>query len=79
MPAKKKKRRDPGELVRLAPKIGSWFDRLNEEDKAYVDDVVLEIQIDPHVSISSVARSLIKELGLSVSVTSVREILKKML
>ena len=76
---KKKKKRNPAELVTSAARVGSWYDRLSSPDRAYVDAVMMAVRIDPHVSISSVSRSLIKELGLSVSVTSVREILKKML
>ena len=78
MSTKKKKRRDPAELVASSPKAGSWYDVLNDTDRDYVHDIMIAMRGEPHVSISSVARSLIEELGLSVSATSVREILKKM-
>ncbi len=79
MAAKKKKRRDPAELVGSAKKTGSWYDRLSDADVDYVDDVVSCMATESHVSIKSVANSLKKELDLDCCVDTIVYILKKML
>lgn len=79
MTTKKKKRRDPAELVMSSPKTGSWYDRLNNIDKDYVVNVVIAMRDAPHVSASAVAQSLINELNLTASKSAVRDTLKKIL
>ncbi len=79
MTTKKKKRRDPVELVESARKTGSWYDRLGDVDRDYVDDVASVMGTEPHVSIKSVANSLKKELDLDCCVDTIVYILKKML
>ncbi len=76
---KKKKKRNPAELVTSAARVGSWYDRLSDEDKYYIEEVVVAMQDSSHVSISSVAQSLINELNLTASKLAVRDTLKKML
>lgn len=79
MLAKKKKRRDPAELVMSAARVGSWYDRLGDVDRDYVDNVVMAIQEEPHISIRSVATSLVQELGIEYcSVKAVEDKLRKM-
>ncbi len=78
MPIKKKKRRDPAELVISAKKTGSWYDRLSDVDRDYVDSVVIAMLTEPCVSLSSVAQSLINELNLSASKSAVRDTLGKL-
>ncbi len=78
MPTKKKKRRDPSELVTSSARIGSWYEKLSEFDRDYVDDVVNAIQNEEHVSIRSVAISLKKELNITCSVKAVEDKLRKM-
>ncbi len=78
MPTKKKKRRDPAELVTSAGKTGSWYDRLSDIDREYVDAVVIVMLTEPHVSRKSVAKSLRDELNLDCCVDSVEYILRKL-
>ncbi len=76
----KKKRRNPADLVKSSAKTGSWHERLSDTDRDYVEDVVLAVAVEgPHVSLSSVAQSLINELNLTASKSAVRDTLKRML
>ncbi len=79
MTTKKKKRPLPDELVMSASKTGSWYDRLSDVDRDYVDDVGVAMAAEPHVSMTAVAQSLINELNLTASKSAVRDILKGML
>ena len=79
MPTKKKKRRDPADLVASAGKSGSWYSQLSEEDRDYVDDVVGAMAVDTSAAPLSVAKKLIVELNLKVTPTAVASKLKAML
>ena len=79
MTTKKKKRRDPADLVASATKSGSWYSQLSGSDKNYVDDVVAAMSVDHSAAPQSVACKLIEELGLKVTSTAVVNKLKAML
>ncbi len=79
MPTKKKKRRDPVELVASANKNGSWYDRLDYTDRNYVNTVLVAMRSESHISVSSVAQSIINELNLTASKSAVRDTLREMI
>ena len=71
-------RRSPASLVATSGALihsggtKSWYDKLTNRNREYIDNVVEELLKNPDVSVRGVAAGLKDELGLNASVTVIR-------
>ena len=76
-----RKRKTPADLVKSAvpinPKSVKWTDLLTGSEKAYVKDVIGEMNRTPGAALYVVASKLKEALGLSVSTGTIAKTLKE--
>lgn len=72
-----KKRRSVKDVVDKVRNNGSWYQKLDDLDKVWINQIVEEVSYDPEISHYALADIIKEELGVSVSRERVARTLKE--